>query len=417
MKTRLALALYAFAILSIGLTRDWQLRHEDNGAMHTTLALSHVRLGLERTRAHDLYFNPHTGEAVPYGHHPPATALLLAGTFALTGSDSPAVARLTVIAFHIGSVLLMTTLLAQFFDARLALAGGFVMATLPMSGFYGRMVNYEPLCLMAVLVQLYGYVRFKRTRRRGDLMWVALGVVAGGLIDWASFFFTAALALVESIDVVRRRSSGPGLLAVLVGSAAFMAVFDLGHLWFASRDSLQALVTVALSDRPVWDQEFTVGRFILGQVDTFRRFFTEIGLIAVLVVAACFVQPNTLVARRLFDTSHADVLKRVLIAGGLANVAYILAAPSWAFAHQYWQFYFLPVVVISIVLLWRLLQRASAEHPTGMLRAAQVVFVLDLVIASAYWLHFRHTRIEDYAVQTTATMRATFLAPSHPQVQ
>ena len=41
-----ALLLYAFLLLSIGLTADWRLRHEDNGAMFTTLALSHVRLGL-----------------------------------------------------------------------------------------------------------------------------------------------------------------------------------------------------------------------------------------------------------------------------------------------------------------------------------------------------------------------------------
>ena len=83
------LGLYAFGVLSIGLTRDWRLRNEDNGAMHTTLALSHLRLGLAQTRGHDLFYSPHTGQTIPYGHHPPATALVLAGAFALTGSDSP----------------------------------------------------------------------------------------------------------------------------------------------------------------------------------------------------------------------------------------------------------------------------------------------------------------------------------------
>jgi 4-amino-4-deoxy-L-arabinose transferase-like glycosyltransferase len=415
MKVRFALALYAFGILSIGLTRDWELRHEDNGAMHTTLALSHLRLGLAQTRAHDMYYNPHTGAAVPYGHHPPAIALLLAGTFALTGSDSPAVARMTVIVFHIGSVLLLTTLLAQFFETRLALAGGFVMATLPMSGFYGRLVNYEPLCLLAVLVQLYGYVRFKLTGRRRALMWLSLGIVAGALIDWASFFFTATLALVETIDMARRRSRGFGLLAVLVASPAFMVVIDLWHLWYASRDSLQALVSVVSSNRPIWEQDFTIGRFVLGQIDTFRRFFTEIGLIAVLLVAVCLVRPRSQLSRRLFDVSHADMLVRVLLVGGLASLGYVLAAPSWAMAHQYWQFYFLPVVVISIVLLWRLLQHAIAERSTPLLRALRVVVVLDVFIASAYWLHFRHTRVEEYAVQTTATFRSTFLAPESLQ--
>ena len=162
MIARLVLAHYAFGILSIGLTADWRLRHEDNGAMHTTLALSHLRLGLAQTRAHDVFFDPHAGRVSPYGHHPPATALLLAGAFALTGSDTPAVARLTVIAFHLGSVLLVATVLAGFFNARRALSGGFVMATLPMSGYFGRMVNYEPLCLFAVLVQFYAYVRSKQ---------------------------------------------------------------------------------------------------------------------------------------------------------------------------------------------------------------------------------------------------------------
>jgi len=411
MKLRLALALYAFGILSIGLTSDWQLRHEDNGAMHTTFALSHLRLGLAATRAHDVYFNPHLGQAVPYGHHPPATALLLAGVFALTGSDSPAVARLTVIAFHISSVLLTTALLAQFFDTRLALAGGFVMATLPMSGFYGRMVDYEPLVLLAAIVQLYGYARFKITGRPRHLAWLALGIVAGGLLDWPSFFFTAALALVEAVDLVRRRSRGVGLLAVLVGGAVCMAVFDLWHLWYASRVAIAKLVTVASANRPIWEQDFTISQFVLNQIDTFRRFFTEIGLVAVVLAVACLARPHTRLSHRLFDGSHPEVLQRVVLAAGLAALGYVLAAPRWAMTHQYWQFYFIPAVVLSIVLLWRLLQRVVAENPSPLLKALRIVVVLDVLVSSAYWLHFRHTRVEGYAVTTTATFRATYLAP------
>ena len=407
----LALALYAFGILSIGLTRDWRLRHEDNGALHTTLALSHRHLGLARTRAHDVFFNPHTGEATPYGHHPPATALVLAGAFALTGSDAPAVARLTVIVVHIGSVFLIAALLAQFFEPREALLGGFAMATLPMSGFYGRMVNYEPLCLFAVLVQLYGYARFRRTRRGRDLMWLSLGIVVGGLIDWPSFFFTAALAAVETLDVVRRRSPTFAILAVLVVAAASVFVFDLWHLRYAGRDAMQALSSVVLSNRPLWEQDFSISRFVLGQIDTFRRFFTEIGLIAILLAGVCLVRPHARLSRRLFDVANANVLKRVLLAAIAAALGYVLAAPSWAMAHQYWQFYFLPAVVMSIVLLWELMRRAIAERPTRLLRVLRVVCILDVLIASAYWLHFRHTRVEAYAVETTATFRATFLTP------
>src|SRR5262249_40637177 len=87
------LLLYAAGLLSIGLTRDWRLLHEDNGALHTTFARAHLDLGLGRTHAHNLFFNPTTGDGGVYAHHPPATGLILSAAFAATGSDAPWVAR------------------------------------------------------------------------------------------------------------------------------------------------------------------------------------------------------------------------------------------------------------------------------------------------------------------------------------
>ena len=69
-----AIGIWAFALLSVGLTRDWQLRNEDNGAMHTTRALSHLRTGLAHTRAHGMFVDRFTGQTRPYGHHPPGPA-------------------------------------------------------------------------------------------------------------------------------------------------------------------------------------------------------------------------------------------------------------------------------------------------------------------------------------------------------
>ena len=402
---------YAFAILSIGLTADWRLRHEDNGAMHTTLALSHLHRGLAETRAHDLFVNKHTGERTPYGHHPPATALTLAAAFALTGTDTPAVARLTVIAFHIGSVLLLTAILALLLDDRRGLIGGFVMATLPMSGYFGRMVNYEPLCLFGIMLQLFGFVRFKRSGRPWELAWVVLGILWGGLVDWPSFFFAGALGFVEAVDLVRRRSTRVTLLLVLVSSSTAVFTFDLWHLWYAGGGAMQALGGVIASNQPLWQADLTFGRFIAGQTDTFRRYFTEVGLISILLVVFGLARPGTSLSRRLFDEPSAPVLRRVLVAGGGAALAYILAAPTWAMMHQYWQFYFLPSVVISIVLVWGALEHAVHERPTRLLRTLQAVVVLDVLIASGYWLEFRHTRPEAYAIEATAKFRSTYLAP------
>jgi hypothetical protein len=96
---------------------------------------------------------------------------------------------------------------------------------------------------------------------------------------------------------------------------------------------MQALVSVVSSNRPVWEQDFRVSRFVFGQIDTFRRYFTEIGLISVLLVGVCLARPHTQLSRSLFDVANANVLKRVLLAAGAAALGCVLAAPGWAMAH------------------------------------------------------------------------------------
>lgn len=405
--SRLVLAAYAFAILSIGLTADSRLRHEDNGAMHTTLALSHLALGLDGTRAHDVFVNRVTGERRPYGHHPPALPLVLAAVFALTGSDSPAVARLTVMAFQIGSVLLVVAVLGELVGNRAAWLGGLFMATLPMSGYFGRMVNYEPLCLFAVMVQLLGYVRWKIHGRRRDAWLLGVGVVWGGVVDWPAFFFAAALASVEVIDLARRKTSGAPL-ALLIATATGVFAFDLWHLWYAARGSMQAFGGVLASNEPLWAMDASLSRFVLGQVDTFRRYFTEAGLIST-GLALWSLAAGT--SGRPHDDALSPLTRRVLAATFGAAFAYVVTAPAWAMMHQYWQFYFLPSVVISMVLAWLRLEHAMRTRPGALFRAMQVAFVLDVLMASGYWLHFRHTRPESYAIETTASFRALYLTP------
>ena len=188
-----ALGCYAIAVLSIGLTRDWRLRHEDNGALHTTLALSHVQLGLAETRAHAVFYRPDTSQTRLYGHHPPAPSLILAGAFALTGSTAPWAARCVAMAFHLGSLMVLLVLLSRHFSTGVVWLGGWLMATLPMSAYFGRMMNYEPLCLFAVMLQLAGYAAFQHRGSKRGLALLVAAICLGGLIDWGSFFFTAMI--------------------------------------------------------------------------------------------------------------------------------------------------------------------------------------------------------------------------------
>jgi hypothetical protein len=406
-----ALSLYSVGILSIGLTRDWGLIHEDNGAMHTTLALSHLRLGLERTRAHDLFFDPRTGQASIYGHHPPGTALLLAGAFAITASDAPWVARLVAIAFHLGSLFLFVELLSRVLPRATAVFGGFLMATLPMGAYFGRMVNYEPLCLFAVLLQLTGYAAFKQDRSRPSLVRLSIGIVLGGLIDWAALFFAAAITLAEVVDGLR---SGPRALvaaAVPLTSAVAIAAFDAWHLWYAGHGSLPLYGDMLRSQWPAEWKDVRPTAFAWSQFEVVRRYFSHAGLISSLIVAFCVVTRGG-VAARIIAVDDPKLLKRLLAISGGAACAYVLAAPSWAQVHAYWQFYALPFVVVSVLLVWQALRRAaSGRHPL-IARLLLAIFVLEVVLSSASTLYYRHTTTSPYAVRQTARFRATYLAPA-----
>jgi 4-amino-4-deoxy-L-arabinose transferase-like glycosyltransferase len=402
--------LYAFVLLSIGLTSDWHLIHEDNGALHTTLALSHLKLGLAKTRAHDVFFNPSTGEAAVYGHHPPLTALILAGAFKLTGSDSPPVARMVPIVFHLGSVCLLVVLLRGFFSTGTAVFGGFLMATLPMSAYFGRMVNYEPLCLFAIAVQLAGYAAFRRSASKTALAWLCFGIVLGGLIGWGSFFFAAAIVGLESTRALRRLPRSSELLAASAAAAAAVFVFDLWHFSYAAHGTLAAF-REAFSHEP---RKFTLVKFFGGQIDIFRRYFTHAGLVSGLIVVLCLVRPRLRLSKSVFGVTEADLIRDLLVITGVAAGGNVLAAPTWAKVHMYWQFYFLPFVTLSMTLVWSSLWRKIAKTQSRAFQALAVIFILEVIVTSAYMLHFRHTRPGSYAIEKTAELRATYLAPMHP---
>ena len=407
-----ALGLYAFGTLSIGLTRDWRLIHEDNGALHTTLALSHVRLGLRRTRAHDLFFDPRTGQGSVYGHHPPGPALILAAAFLLTGSDGPWVARLVAVGFQLGSVFLLVELLSRVLPRGTALFGGFLMATLPMGAYFGRMMNYEPLCLLPVLLPLTGYAAFKQDGSRRGLVRLGTGIVLGGLIDWPALFFAAAITVAEVADGLRSRPRRFAPAAVPLLSAAAIVLFDAWHLWYAGHGSLTLYRDMLSGQWPAeWKALGPLG-FVSSQIEVLRRYYTHAGLVSSLVVVFGMAVPRGGLARRVFDVVDAGLLGRLLpITGGAAG-AYVLAAPSWAQAHAYWQFYALPFVVLSMLLVWQALRRAAAGRHALIARALLAIFILDVTLSSVSMLHYRHTTPSRHAVRETARFRATFLAPA-----
>ncbi|MEO6323476.1 MAG: glycosyltransferase family 39 protein [Thermoanaerobaculia bacterium] len=417
---RFLLAAYALAVLSIGITKDWRLLHEDNGAFFSSIALSHLRLGLAETRGHDFFYEPRTGTKEAYGHHPPGLALVLAGALKVTGVEETWVVRSVPILFHTASVFLLVALSSLFLPEGLSLLGGFLLATLPMGAYFGRMPNYEPLGLCLVLVQLLAWAKLRLGAGRRALLLLGAGVMLAGLLDYGPFFFGAAIGLFELIRWVKERRDGGRVLALAACGIGILA-FDVAHLWYANHGDLGHLKEV-LARNASPPPDFTFGDLVSGLLDFFRRYFTHTGLIASLTALAALLASRfgwgSWSARYLEADGESDpgsnrsrVFRATLALTGGTALAYVAAAPRWSKVHPYWQFYFLPFVVLSILLLVRHLRRMGSLAA----RVTLVVLALEVLATSTYMLHLRHTREGVFAIETTRMIRERYLAVPPPR--
>lgn len=400
-----AVFLLQIALLTIGITRDYRLKHEDNNALHTTFARSHLQLGLDFTLAQNYFHSPATGEGGFYANHPPGPGLVLAVVYSVTGHDGPFTTRATAIVFHmLGAWFfygLVRRLMERPSDVILAVL---LFAILPESAFFGRMMNHEILVLPAAILLVRGYWESVH----GEWPWgrwvaaMGIGSVWAALSGWAGFFVIGVCALHAGWEVFSRRNlraRTPLRLLLLGGSALF--AFDLAHLmWVLGGDAIY--LRRLLASRMGADAQNTVGQW-LGRI--FELHWRYFGLTSALGLGALAYRTSRGLALRV-PNPPVEVGSIFLIAGA----AYVATFNFHATAHDYWQFLLLPASVISIVLVLRYLSvaiaRARRRWPW---RALLVVAILDITVTTAVTLVQRHTKSEGYCLEAVAGLRREYL--------
>ena len=208
-----AIVALQLALLAIGITRDYRLKHEDNNALHATFARAHLQLGFETTKGQNYFHHPATGAGEFYANHPPGPGLVLAAAYYLTGRDGPLVTRATAAAFHVLAGLLFLGLAGRIFPSqRQALLATLLFVLLPESAFFGRMLNHEVLVLPAALLVVRGYWEALEggPHARRWLAAAVLGCVWAALAGWAGFFVMAACALHALWELAWSATRAPG---------------------------------------------------------------------------------------------------------------------------------------------------------------------------------------------------------------
>lgn len=381
------LVVYSALLLSIGITREWRLVHEDNGAMQTALALSHTRHGLAETKAHNWFVAKDGKDRLGYPHHPAGVPLLIAAGFTVTGSETRAVARGVMILFSIGSAVLMYRILARLFDDEtIAFAGALFFATIPMQSFFGRMVNFEPPVLFFILLMLLAWI---------SRSWPAMAaaIIAGVMVDWTILFFCAAIVVMEGITWVRGRGLPAGLI-VAAGAGAIGLALAFAHIAIAF-GSLQRFFDVLGKDVGAGHEPLRPLNWLSLMFENYRHYFTSTGVITSIAVAVMLLLPKA--------RMRPEVRRFALVAGAAALV-YLLASPNRARLHHYWQFFFLPYAATAFAVAFAWLRARKAT-------AVIALIVIEVAAATGYKLYRRHTEPGEYAVTAIEHYERLYLTP------
>jgi 4-amino-4-deoxy-L-arabinose transferase-like glycosyltransferase len=232
------LTLLLIVFYAVGLCREltspWIGMHDWNGAFFSQLARNFLRYPFEVHHGLPIVA---VGDATPppeersvYAGHPPGLVWLLAIYFTFLG-DSEWAARLLPIGCSLASLVLLIALLRHRRGNGLALTAGALFAMLPMTVFYGRMVNHEAVVLPMMLLAVLAVSRLERAATASG-RWTAAGLCAATLVgaiwvDWVGVLFGALLGSQLAWRAGRRRLPlGPVALvngAMVLGLLAMVA--------------------------------------------------------------------------------------------------------------------------------------------------------------------------------------------------
>jgi len=398
----LAILALQVVLLSIGITRDYRLKHEDNNALHATFARSHLRLGLGVTKAQNYFYSPATGTGRFYAHHPPGPSLVLAAVYGVTGADGPVATRGTAILFHVLATWLFFGLARRVLakDWEVWLAAAFFVV-LPESAFFGRMMNHEVLALPPAILLVTAYweaIRGDWATRRwmpaliGASVWAAVS-------GWVGFFPIAACVAHGTWEAtVRRNVRARAPLAVLIVCGGVLLGADLAHLVWVLGGDIEYLGRL-LSSRMSTDAADGVGPRLARILELHWRYFGATSLVALGALA-------WRTAGGLRRGGPRDPAVEVGSLFLLAGAAYVAVFNVNAARHDYWQFPLLPASAIGLVLIVRWLLSGLRHGRRRAVWAALVGLVfLDVAASSLFMLSRRHGKTEGYCLTVVEQLR------------
>ncbi len=137
------------------ITEPWTGMHDWNGALYSQFARNLLRYpsaihhGMPLVAVGDS--TPPPEERSIYANHPPGLAWLVAAAFWALG-ESEWAARLIPILASLGTLWLLVRWMERLADRETAMMAGAIYLIMPMTVYFGRMVDHEAVCLFFIVL-------------------------------------------------------------------------------------------------------------------------------------------------------------------------------------------------------------------------------------------------------------------------
>jgi|GEM_PF-6879799 len=333
-----AISLVVFTTLLFipWLNRPFTGHHDFVGAFNSQMARNYLRYGFVTTKLGQV---TNFGQAKPeeftyHTHHPPGVPLMLALVYAIFG-EQEWVARGLMAGFSLGSVWLYILIISQAAPLAITATAGLLMVISPLFIYPSILPVYEAPALFLLLLQLYSFSRFAKTKRPKYWLIFIAAVIAGNVAAWVTYF---GLPILTANELRQRKPEFlKKLLLLQIVSVGFFFL-HLAHTKYLTGDwfggGLGEVFLKRVTSQGETDSRYVYSntKYIVKVADRLKNYY-GLPLLAISIIGLL----------RLWTSMNQKLVNAAIL---LATIALILPVifRNYVFVHDYTLFYTSPLI-------------------------------------------------------------------------
>ncbi len=334
--------------------------HDWNSVYYGNIARNYLKLGLASTRLGqatssglmptDLHY---------YTHYPPMLPLSLTLSYKILGVSDFST-RLVPIIFSIFILLLIFSIARQLKLSKLASLSTVLVSFTPMYRYFGKMADQESLLIAFTLWSLLLYIKLQKnpTKKTKNLFY--LSVILNALTAWAGYFLYPIL-LIHSLIFNKK------LTKIIIKSITLLIIVFALHLFHTF------LLTGSFSGGGLFDalllrlgishlrgetdpslRQYTLQKYLIQQARWITIYFTQTLLVAGGLTLS-------LLGFKIKQLKKFTLIKQVILILLLWALTYPIIFSNVVFIHEYFNFFFLPFLSLSLAWLINKIQAKSEK--------------------------------------------------------